>query len=142
MTRIRVMITDDHPVFRNALCCLLETDSAIEVVGMAASGQQACAMAPDLQPQVICMDCKMGAMDGIETTRQLMRAMPHLKIIGLSAGFDDGTEAAMLAAGACLYIDKGNICNDLLAAIHALVQATVTEYAQASAGTPSRTVGS
>ena len=142
MKRIRVMITDDHAVFRNALCCLLETDPAIEVVGMTASGQQACDMAQDTQPQVICMDCMMGAMDGIETTRQLMRAMPHMKIIGLSAGCDDGTEAAMLAAGACRYIDKANICNDLLPAIHALLQVAVTAGAQAGTGTPSCTAGS
>ena len=138
MMRIRVMITDDHPVFRNALRCLLETDPAILVVGTAGSGLEACSMALDTCPQVVCMDCKMGAMDGIETTRRLIRAMPHLRIIGLSAGFEDGTEAAMLAAGACLYIDKGNISADLLHAIHALSQQASPASAQAAPGTPSR----
>lgn len=119
-TKIRVLITDDHPQFRRALRYFLELDPAIEVIGEASSGQQACSMALESLAHVVCVDWRMAQMNGIETTRQLIAALPHIQIIALSAGGNAGIEAEMLAAGASRYIDKEDVTDQLLPAIHAL----------------------
>ena len=118
--KIRVLIADDHTAFRNALRSLLETDPDIEVTGAVSSGQEACSLAVESDAQVVCMDFRMARMDGIESTRRLVAAMPHIKIIGLSASFEASTESEMLAAGASIYIPKANASEDLLPAIHAM----------------------
>jgi DNA-binding NarL/FixJ family response regulator len=119
--KIRVLIADDHKAFRSALRCLLEMDPAIDVIGEASNGQEACQMATEQLAQVVCMDFRMARMDGAEATRRLITAIPHIKIIGLSASFDDSTESEMLAAGASVYVSKAHVVEDLLPAIHALV---------------------
>ena len=119
-TKIRVLITDDHAQFRRALRHFLELDPALEVIGEASCGQQACSMAQTGRAQVVCVDWRMADMNGIETILHLLRAMPHLKIIALSAGFEEGVETAMLAAGASRYINKEHVSDQLLPAIHAL----------------------
>lgn len=124
--KIRVLITDDHPQFRRALRYFLELDPAIEIIGEASSGQQACSMAQEGRAQVVCVDWRMAGMNGIETIRHLLSAMPHVKIIALSAGFEEGVEAAMLAAGACRYINKERVSDQLLPAIHGLFAALET----------------
>ena len=118
--RIRVLITDDHAQFRRALRCFLELDPAIEIIGEASSGQQACSMAQEGRAQVVCVDWRMAGMNGIDTIRRLLAVMPQIKIIALSAGFEEGVEAAMLAAGALCYINKERVSEQLLPAIHAL----------------------
>ena len=136
MRKIRVLITDDHSVVRSALRCLLDRDAAIDVVGEASDGQQACSMAQDLRADLVCMDCRMNGMDGIETTRRLLAAMPEMKIIGLSAAVDDGTESRMLAAGASRYVNKANLWEELLPAIHALFPRHGWQDGVASAAEP------
>ena len=118
--KIRVLIVDDHVVFRSALRCLLEIDPAIDVVGEAGSGSEACSIALQHAAHVVCMDFRMARMDGVESTRLLLAAMPHLKIIGLSANADGDTEDEMRAAGAASYVAKENAAEQLLPAIHAL----------------------
>ena len=118
--KIRVLITDDHPVFRRALRYFLELDPAIEVIGEASNGEQACSMAREGLAHVVCVDWRMARMDGVETIRRLIAATPDIQIIALSAGFEEGIEAAMLAAGASRYINKEQITDQLLPAIHAL----------------------
>ena len=120
LMKIRVLIADDHSIFRSALHCLLEMDPAIDVIGEASSGREACRMAIEGHAHVVCMDFRMPDMDGVESTRHMIAAMPHLKIIGLSASFEASTEAEMLAAGASLYVAKANAAEDLLPAIHAM----------------------
>lgn len=135
--KIRVLITDDHPVFRRALRYFLELDPAIEVVGEASSGEQACLLAQDSLAHVACVDWRMAAMDGVETIRRLIAATPDIKVIALSAGFEEGIEAAMLAAGASRYINKEQISDHLLPAIHALFSQREGDLAAPHAiGTP------
>ena len=118
--KIRVLIADDHGTFRRALRRLLEMDPDIEVSGEAGSGQEACSLAMESHADVVCMDFRMADMDGIESTRRLVAAMPSIKIIGMSASFEASTESAMLAAGASMYIAKANACDDLVPAIRAM----------------------
>jgi two-component system invasion response regulator UvrY len=118
--KIRVLIADDHRGFRNALRCLLEMDTDIDVIGEATSGDEACSMAIALSPHVVCIDFRMNQIDGAESTRRLNTALPHLKIIGLSACDESSTEAQMLAAGASMFVHKQRATDDLRPAIHAL----------------------
>lgn len=118
--KIRVLIADDSKLFRSALRNLLEMDSAIEVVGEASSGLEAYGMALESRAQLVCMDFRMDQKNSIDSTRRLLAAMPEIKIIGLSACFEDSTAAAMLAAGAASYVVKANAAQQLLPAIHAL----------------------
>lgn len=119
---IRVLIADDHETFRRALRSLLETDPEIEIIGEVSNGREACSMATENLAQVVCMDFRMAGMDGVETTRCLIAAMPHLKIIGLSADFEAGIASEMLAAGASVFIPKENAAEQLLPAIHAMFE--------------------
>lgn len=134
--KIRVLITDDHPVFRRALRYFLELDPAIEVIGEASSGEQACSMAREGLAHVVCVDWRMARMDGVETIRRLIAATPDIQIIALSAGFEEGIEAAMLAAGASRYINKEQITDQLLPAIHALFAQREVRLAPHVLGTP------
>ena len=118
--KIRVLIVDDQRLFRSALRCLLEIDPAIDVIGEASNGLEACSMAILHSAQVACMDFRMAQMDGVESTRLLLAALPQLKIIGLSANCDAATEDEMRAAGAATYVAKQNAAEQLLPAIHAL----------------------
>lgn len=118
--KIRVLIADDSKLFRSALRNLLEMDPEIDVIGEASSGLEACRVALESRPQVVCMDFRMDQKNSIDSTRRLMAAMPEMKIIGLSACFEDSTQAAMLAAGAVTYVVKANAAKELLPAIHAL----------------------
>lgn len=125
--KIRILIVDDHKVFRSALRCLLEMDPAIEVVGEAGNGLEASLMVAASHAQVVCMDFRMAKMDGVESTQCLLAVIPQIKIIGLSAGYDSQTEAQMLAAGAAIFIAKERVAEDLLPAIHALMVGAVRQ---------------
>ena len=83
-TRIRVLIVDDHASFRSGLRALLDTADDIEVVGEAASGREATVASARLQPDVILMDLTMPGGDGIEATRRIVEATPHVAIIVLT----------------------------------------------------------
>ena len=82
---LRILLADDHQMFRHALRALLARDPELEVVAEAASGEEVLAIA-DAQPvDLVCMDIAMPGMDGIEATRRLLARHPALRVIGLSA---------------------------------------------------------
>ncbi|CAG0977118.1 partial Response regulator GacA, partial [Anaerolineae bacterium] len=80
MDSIRVLIVDDHTLFRDGLRALLASIPDIDVVGEAASGADALRLARELQPEVILMDIQMPDLNGIEATRQILRTSPHIGI--------------------------------------------------------------
>jgi len=105
MEIIRVLIADDHPIFRSGLRMLLESVPDMEVAGEATSGQEAVTLAASLQPDVILMDLKMPGLNGIEATRQIIATHPHIRILVVSMLDDDSVFAAM-RAGARGYLMK------------------------------------
>ncbi|MBI4861674.1 MAG: PAS domain S-box protein [Candidatus Riflebacteria bacterium] len=115
--RIRVMLADDHAVVRQGLARLLQAEPDLEVVGEAADGGQALALARDLQPDVILMDVSMPGISGIEATRLICGAVPGVRVLGLSMSEEKDRADAMLAAGACAYLSKSGVVEDLVAAI-------------------------
>lgn len=116
---IRVLIVDDHASFRAGLRALLETASDFEVVGDASSGADAVVLAARLQPDVILMDITMPGGDGIEATRRILDASPHVAIVILTMDGGDEPVVAALRAGARGYVLKGAQRHELFRAIRA-----------------------
>ena len=116
---VRVLIVDDHATYLRALEVMLSGDSGIEVVGKAHDGAEAVRLALELQPDVMLMDVNMPAMTGIEATRQLVEAAPHIAIVVLTMFDDDDVVANALRAGAHGFVLKGARQHDIRRAIHA-----------------------
>ena len=118
--QLRILIADDHPLFRDGLRVLLESVDDLQVVGEATSGEDVVALAALLQPEVILMDIKMPGLNGIEATRRILAAAPGLKILIVSMFEDDDSVFAALRAGARGYILKGAAQTETLRAIRAV----------------------
>ena len=106
MTRLRILIADDHPLYRDGLKAALPATD-FDVVGEAADGGRAVALTLDLQPDVVIMDLHMPHIGGIEATRRIARGSPHVAILVLTMLADDESVFAALRAGARGYLLKG-----------------------------------
>ena len=115
-------MVDDHSLVRQAFVQLLSQVPDIEVVGEAADGQQAVAMARQLLPDVVSMDVSMAGMSGIEATRIIRAELPQIRVIGLSMFEESERAQAMLEAGALCYLTKSSPANALITAIRSTVQ--------------------
>jgi CheY-like chemotaxis protein len=117
--RIRVLMADDHPLVREGILTVLQSCPEIEVVGQARDGLEATEAAISLRPDVILMDVSMPRLNGIEATRRIAEALPGARIIALSMHEGRDMARAMLAAGACAYLSKGDGADKVIAAIRA-----------------------
>ena len=106
MSAIRVLIADDHPVFRFGMHALLGAEPDFQVVGEATTGDQAVAMAAELKPDVIVMDINMPGINGIEATRRILEHQPAVGVLVVTM-IEDDTVLAALRAGARGYLLKG-----------------------------------
>jgi len=117
---IRVLIADDHPLFRDGLRVMLEAADGFEVVGEAATGEEAVAMMAALLPDVALMDIAMPGVNGIEATRRIAAADPQAQVLMLTMLEDDDSVFAALRAGARGYLLKGARRDEALRAIRAV----------------------
>lgn len=113
----KILVVDDHQMFRDGLKAILSCEKDMEVVGEAENGQEAIARTRELHPDVILMDVKMPVMDGVEATRRIIAEMPEVKILALSTYSGDHYASAMQRAGARGYFIKGDNIEELTAAI-------------------------
>jgi two-component system NarL family response regulator len=116
----RVLLADDHQMFRHALQTMLEKEPNIHVVGQAGDGQELLKIAASTAVDVVCMDIGMPKMNGIEATRRLLAINPAIKVIGLSAYIDRDFVLDMLKAGASGYVTKVETGDELLRAIRSV----------------------
>lgn len=115
--RIRVLIVDDHDLFREGLRQLIETDDAIEVVGEAATGEEAIERVRDLHPDVVLMDISMPGLDGIRATEHIVRHFPNTHVVMLTMYHNDEYRHHAARAGARGYLVKSIRPEDLFQAI-------------------------
>jgi DNA-binding NarL/FixJ family response regulator len=120
MEQITILIADDHAEFREGLRALLETVTDLELVGEAASGEEAITLAANLQPDVILMDINMPGLNGIEASRRILYRSPHIAILMLTMFEDDDSVFAAVRAGARGYILKGALKAEIFRAIRAV----------------------
>jgi DNA-binding NarL/FixJ family response regulator len=117
---IRVLIADDHILFRDGLRALLDSAPDLEFVGEATNGDEVIRLAASLQPDIVLMDIQMPGPNGIEATRQVVNASPHVKIVIVTMFEDDRSVFAAMRAGARGYILKGAKHHEMLRAIRAV----------------------
>ena len=120
MNSIRILIADDHALFREGLGALFLSVPDTEVVGEAATGEEATTRAADLQPDVVLMDIQMPGINGIEATRRIVNQSSHIGVIVVTMFEDDDSVFAAMRAGARGYVLKGADQDEILKVIRAV----------------------
>jgi DNA-binding NarL/FixJ family response regulator len=120
MSQLRILIADDHPVFRHGVRALLESTPELEVVGEVTTGGEAITQAESLQPEVVLMDIQMPGINGIDATRQIVITSPNIRVLVVTMFQDDGSVFAAMRAGARGYILKDATKDEILRAIRAV----------------------
>lgn len=120
MQPLRVLIADDHPLFRHGLSALLSASSDFEVAGEATTGEEVIELAATLQPDVILMDIQMPAVNGIEATRRILHASPQIRILIITMFEDDTSVFLAMKAGARGYVLKDTQKDEMFQAIRAV----------------------
>ena len=117
MNQIKILLAEDHAIVREGLRALMKLEPDFNVIGEAENGRQAVELALQLQPHVVVMDIAMPLLNGLEATRQILRAAPMIKVLILSAHGDDAYVEKVMALGAAGYLVKQTAANVLPAAI-------------------------
>ncbi|MFC6011076.1 response regulator [Nocardia lasii] len=134
MTTVRLLICDDHAVVRAGLRALLASAPDIEVIGEAADGPSAVALAAELRPDVVLMDLQLGAeMDGVEATRRITSSAEAPHVLVLTTYDTDADITRAIEAGATGYLLKAERPEELFAAIHAAASGQTTLSAPVAA---------
>lgn len=119
---IRLFLADDHTIVRQGLAKLLDAEPDIEVIGEAENGREAVKKVEALQPEVVIMDISMPLLNGIEATRHIKKVAPQTRIIILSMHAHDRYISELLRLGASGYLLKDATGQDIIQAIHAVMQ--------------------
>src|SRR6266516_663920 len=115
---VRVLIVDDHDLFRSGLRNLLE-EEGVNIIGEAAAGQEALQIVRELAPDVVVMDLNMPGMGGVEATRHISSIAPLTRVLMLTISDQDNDVIDAIMAGACGYLLKDSSIQDLMAGIRA-----------------------
>jgi DNA-binding NarL/FixJ family response regulator len=116
---LRVVIVDDHDLFRSGLRNLLEEENGIQIVGEAAGGHEAVRIVRELAPDVVVMDLNMPGMGGVDATRHITAVAPLTRVVMLTISDEDNDVIDAILAGACGYLLKDSSIQDLMAGIRA-----------------------
>lgn len=116
---IRVLIADDHPLFRDGIRTLLLAVADMALVGEAENGDEAVTLTEQLQPDVLLLDIQMPGINGIEAARQIVRNSPHIAVLMVTMYDDDASVFSAMRAGARGYLLKGSKQDEIQRAIRA-----------------------
>ncbi len=119
---IRILLVDDHALFRTGMKGILQAQEGMEVVGEADTGEAALEAVRKSPPDVVLMDIHMPGIGGIEATRRILRTAPQVKVIALTALDDEPFPSRLLDAGAVGYLTKGCPAGELVEAIQRVMQ--------------------
>jgi DNA-binding NarL/FixJ family response regulator len=120
---ISIVLADDHQVVTHSLKAYLESFSDLKVIGIASTGEELLARLDEWRPQVILQDLLMpGGIDGIETTRRVLRRHPEIAVVALTASMDEARMIGALRAGALGYVRKDAAPETLLAAVRSVAR--------------------
>jgi two-component system response regulator NreC len=122
MTKLRIVLADDHPIFRQGLKSLVDAQPDMEVVGEAESGRMATALVQTLKPDVVIMDVSMPDMNGLKATEALKGHNPEIKIVTVTRHTDGGYLQQLLDAGSKGYVLKQSDSNEVVRAIRAVAR--------------------
>ena len=139
MSRVRVLIVDDHAILRAGLRAVLAGDAAMTVVGEAADGLEACELAAVHRPDIVLMDISMPRLNGPAATVRMLTVSPESKVIALTMHDEAPYVRQCLRAGAKGYVLKRTIVRDLLQAIHTVARGGVYLDPELSRGSSART---
>lgn len=120
MEALKVLIADDHPVFRDGIRKLFEEGGNIKVVGQAGDGEEAVRLAIELKPDLVVMDIIMPKLSGIDATKQIKTALPDTAVLLMSGYSYESYILAALRAGATGFLSKGARSNELLNAVESI----------------------
>jgi len=120
MKHVRVLIADDHALFREGIHAILKPVPEIEIVGEAGTGEEAITLASDLKPDVILMDIQMPDINGVEATQHILKTQPNVGIIIVTMLEDDDSLFSAMRAGARGYVLKGADKAEMLKSILAV----------------------
>jgi DNA-binding NarL/FixJ family response regulator len=120
--QLRILVADDSDAFRAGLAALLGSVDGVTLAGEATSGEEAISRALDLHPDVVLMDLHMPGRNGIEATREIVSAAPHIAVLVLTMHDDDESVFAAVQAGARGYLVKGARQGELLRAVQAVAE--------------------
>jgi two-component system response regulator NreC len=122
MKKIRLLVADDHKIFRQGITKLLEQEPDLQVVGEAADGREAVKKATELKPDLVLMDIAMANLNGLEATRQIKKVLPETKIIMVTMHKNEEYILQSFQAGASGYILKEGAVEELVNAIRSIHQ--------------------
>ncbi len=120
MPDLRLLIADDHPVFRHGIRTLIEARPGLQVIGEATTGPEAVELARALQPDVVLMDVRMPGLNGVEATRAIVQANPEIRVLMVTMFEDDASVFSAMRAGARGYILKDADKAEVLRAVEAI----------------------
>ena len=120
--KTRVLIADDHALFRYGMRAMLNSDPQLEVVGEAATGEEAVASTAELKPDIVLMDIQMPGLNGIEATRRIVRADPDVGVVVVTMFEEDDSVFAAMRAGARGYVLKGGDADEVVKVVSAVAQ--------------------
>ena len=123
--KIKILLADDHKILRNGLSALIEKQENLELIGEVENGQKAVQLTCELKPDIVIMDIIMPDLNGIEATQQIIAKTTGVKVIALSVHSDKRFVAGMLKAGASGYLLKENTFEELVKAVHTVIEGNI-----------------
>ena len=119
---VRLLIVDDHDLFRTGLAMLLSARRRIDVVGQASGGHSGVRLTHELKPDVVLMDLRMPDLDGVAATRAIVDRDPETRVVALTVASEDSDVAEVMTAGACGFLVKDAPVDDVAGAVRAAAQ--------------------